>query len=215
MFLKVFGSGQSDVRSGTSITTCCVVNANMDLGDPGNEYWITKHGCSYPSHPLSLLISRERCLELSNWMNVYKMFAFTAQHVVIEVPQRRRIAYLKTSKKISRIKHIAIPMTRGSYKRLTWPEGFGASMVNRCAVLWCGRDFELKLHTVTLPCFALCRKTTPNKQRAAKRIKWPWMEPRLHRKSNNRPKFSWEQFISIFMPTLLVNNNIEFLIQSL
>ena len=38
MFLKVFGSGQSDVRSGTSITTCCVVNANMDLGDPGNEY---------------------------------------------------------------------------------------------------------------------------------------------------------------------------------
>ena len=215
MFLKVFGSGQSDVRSGTSITTCCVVNANMDLGDPGNEYWITKHGCSYPSHPLSLLISRERCLELSNWMNVYKMFAFTAQHVVIEVPQRRRIAYLKTFKKISRIKHIAIPMTRASYKTLTWPEGFGASMVNRCAVVWCGRDFELKLHTVTLPCFALCRKTTPNKQRAAKRIKWPWMEPRLHRKSNNRPKFSWEQFISIFMPTLLVNNNIEFLIQSL
>ena len=115
MFLKVFGSGQSDVRSGTSVTTCCVV--------------------SYPSHPLSLLISRERCLELSNWMNVYKMFAFTAQHVVIEVPQRRRIAYLKTFKKISRIKHIAIPMTRGSYKRLTWVEGFGASMVNRCAVL--------------------------------------------------------------------------------
>ena len=38
MFLKVFGSGQSDVRSGTSIPTGCVVNANMDLGDPGNEY---------------------------------------------------------------------------------------------------------------------------------------------------------------------------------
>ena len=38
MSLKVFGSGQSDVRSGTSITTGCVVNANMDLGDPGNEY---------------------------------------------------------------------------------------------------------------------------------------------------------------------------------
>ena len=64
----------------------------------------------------SLLISRERCLELSNWMNVYKMFAFTAQNVVIEVPQRRRIAYLKTFRKISHIKHIAIPMTRGSYK---------------------------------------------------------------------------------------------------
>ena len=33
-----FGSGQCDLRSGTSITTCCVVDANMDLGDPGNEY---------------------------------------------------------------------------------------------------------------------------------------------------------------------------------
>ena len=122
---------------------------------------------------------------------------------------------LKTFRKIFHIKHIAIPMTRGCYKRLTWPEGFGAFMVNRCAVLWCRRDFELRLHTVTLPCFALCRKTTPNKQRPAQRIKWPWIEPRLHRKSNNRPKFPWEQFISIFMPTLLVNNNIEFLIQSL
>ena len=29
LFFKVFGSGQSDVRSGTSMTTCCVVNANI------------------------------------------------------------------------------------------------------------------------------------------------------------------------------------------
>ena len=28
-FLTVFNSGQSDVRSGTSMTTCCVVNANI------------------------------------------------------------------------------------------------------------------------------------------------------------------------------------------
>ena len=34
-FLKVFSSGQSDVRSGTSMTTCCVVNANMDSEDLG------------------------------------------------------------------------------------------------------------------------------------------------------------------------------------
>ena len=33
--LKVSSSGQSDVRSGTSMTTCCVVNANMDSGDLG------------------------------------------------------------------------------------------------------------------------------------------------------------------------------------
>ena len=29
IFFKVFGSGQSDVRSGTSMTTCCVANANI------------------------------------------------------------------------------------------------------------------------------------------------------------------------------------------
>ena len=28
-FLEGFGSGQSDVREGTSMTTCCVVNANI------------------------------------------------------------------------------------------------------------------------------------------------------------------------------------------
>ena len=33
--LKVFSSEQSDVRSGTSMATCCVVNANMDSGDLG------------------------------------------------------------------------------------------------------------------------------------------------------------------------------------
>ena len=44
-------------------------------------------------------------------------------------------------------------------------------MVNRCAVLWCGRDLWVETAHSHLPCFALCRKTTPNKQRAAKRYK--------------------------------------------
>ena len=48
VFFKVFSSGQSDVRSGTSMTMCCVVNANMDSGDPGNQYCMKKHGSSYP-----------------------------------------------------------------------------------------------------------------------------------------------------------------------
>ena len=42
------GSGQSDVHSGNSMTTCCVVNANMDSGEPGSQYCMTKHGSSYP-----------------------------------------------------------------------------------------------------------------------------------------------------------------------
>ena len=44
-------------------------------------------------------------------------------------------------------------------------------MVNRCAVLWCGRDLWVETAQSQLPCFALCRKTTPNKQRAAKPYK--------------------------------------------
>ena len=42
------GSGQSDVHSGNSMTTCCVVNANRDSGEPGSQYCMTKHGYSYP-----------------------------------------------------------------------------------------------------------------------------------------------------------------------
>ena len=46
-FLKVYGSGQSDVRSETSMTTCCVLNANMDSGEPSSQNCMTKYGSSY------------------------------------------------------------------------------------------------------------------------------------------------------------------------
>ena len=46
--LNVFGSGRSDVRSGTSMTTRCEVKANMDSGNLGNKYCTTKHESSYP-----------------------------------------------------------------------------------------------------------------------------------------------------------------------
>ena len=50
------------------------------------------------------------------------MFAFTTQHVVIEVPERTSdCPEPKTFKKISHKKHIAIPMTMGRDKRLTMP----------------------------------------------------------------------------------------------
>ena len=31
-----------------SMTTCCAVNVNMDSGDTGNQYCMTKYGSSYP-----------------------------------------------------------------------------------------------------------------------------------------------------------------------
>ena len=66
----------------------------------------------------SLLIARERCFELSSWMSVFKMFAFTTQHVVIEFPELTSdCPESKTLKKNSHKKHIAIPMTRGRDKK--------------------------------------------------------------------------------------------------
>ena len=71
-------SGQSEVRSGT-MTTCCVVNANMDQsGDPGNQYCMTKHDSSYPQIVY--------CLCVSGVWNY--PIAFTTQHGGIEVPER-------------------------------------------------------------------------------------------------------------------------------
>ena len=72
--------------------------------------------------------------------------------------------------------------------------------VSKLAVIYAPSLGHLCSH---LPCFALRRKTTPNKQRAVNRIKRPWIEPRSHRKGNNRPKFTKVQFISIFMAVFL------------
>ena len=100
------------------------------------------------------------------------MFAFTPQHVVIGFPERKSdCPEPKTFKKISHKKHIAIPMTKGRDERLTMPKGFGAFMVNQCAGLWWGRNLWVATAHSHLPCFALCRKTTPKKQRAAKPYK--------------------------------------------
>ena len=44
-------------------------------------------------------------------------------------------------------------------------------MPNRNVVLWSGRDLWVEAAQSNLHCFALCRKTAPNKQRAAKPCK--------------------------------------------
>ena len=66
------------------MTTRCMVNANMDSRGSGKSIL---HNKTWPPSD-SLLITREWCLELSNWVSVYKMFAFTTQHEVIELPER-------------------------------------------------------------------------------------------------------------------------------
>ena len=66
---NVFGTGQSSVRPKTSMTTCCVVNANIGLMGSGQSILHDKIWIFLSSN--GVLIARERCLELSNWMSVY------------------------------------------------------------------------------------------------------------------------------------------------
>ena len=71
------------------------------------------------------------------------------------------------------VKHIAIPMTSGRGKRLTWTLEFAAFMVNHIGAWFfdVGEICELRLHTVTCLASLYIAKTTLNKQRAAKPYK--------------------------------------------
>ena len=75
----------------------------------------------------------------------------------------------KTFNTFSHKKHIAIPMTREEIR--DW-HGLKDLALSWCAVLWRGRGLCVETANNHLPCFALCRKTTPpNKQQAAKPYK--------------------------------------------
>ena len=60
------------LRNLASMTTCRVVNANMDSRDPGNQYYMTKHGSSLDR----LLIGLERCLN-------YPIFVFLLLAIIL------------------------------------------------------------------------------------------------------------------------------------
>ena len=132
-------SGQSEVRSGT-MTTCCVVNGNMDQsGDPGNQYCMTKHGSSYP--PIVY------CLRVSGVWN-YPMDERIWNDRVHHATRRHRGSWA----------HVRLPRTKHFQKNFPqnttqcpwrgekirdWPGLKDLALswrVNRCAVLWCGRD---------------------------------------------------------------------------
>ena len=89
---------------------------------------------------------------------------------------------------------------------LPWPWWIGALFFDA------GEICELRPHTVTWLASLYVGKQHRTNNEPQIRIKWPWIEPRLHRKSNNRSK---NHFFSVFMPIFLrFNNYIEFLKQS-
>ena len=98
----------------------------------------------------------------------------------------------KTFNTFSNKKHITIPMTREEIR--DWP-----GLKDLAHSWWIGARFfdageicELRLQTV--PCLASLyvgkqhRRITSNKPQ--NRIKRQWIEPRLHRKINKRPRFT-------------------------
>ena len=98
--LKIYGSRQSYVCSGTSVATCCVVSANIlyifvDLIHDARHF-CTRINClldnsKHRSRAISRL-SEGRKIHVLSCNIDYRdrpesMFAFTTQHVVIEVPE--------------------------------------------------------------------------------------------------------------------------------
>ena len=59
-------------------------------------------------------------------------------------------------------------------------------LANQCAVLWCGRGVCELSRLASL----YVRKEQETNNEPQNCIKWWWIEPRLHRKSNNRLKFT-------------------------
>ena len=83
-------------------------------------------------------------------------------------------------------------------------------MVNRCAVLWYRRDLWVETAHSHVPCFALCRITTPNKQRAAKRYKMAMNWAQVTQKKQQQAQvyvstiyFYIYAYISTFLSTTL------------
>ena len=161
-----------------------------------------------------MLSARHGGIVISERSLVPAPFPFISQHVVIEFPERTSdCPEPKTFKNISHKKRIAIPMTRGREKRLTWPKRIWALMVNRCALPWCGRDLWVETAHSHLPCFALCRKTTPNKQRPSKpyKIAMNWAQVTQKKQQQTQVYVS----LRILTKFRRFNNHIEFVIQSL
>ena len=132
-----FSSGQSEVRSGT-MTTCCVVNENMDQsGDPGNQYCMTKHGSSYPQIVYCLRVSGVWNYPMDERIKWLRLPRNTEASRFLSA---RQIAQNQTLSK--KKKHTTQCPWRGEKIR-DWPGLKDLALswrVNRCAVLWCGRD---------------------------------------------------------------------------
>ena len=186
-----------------------------DYALSGNQYCMIKHGSFYPRIVYRLRVS-----------------------VVWNYPLGW--AYIKCSRsprnRWSRVSwaHVRLPRSGNFQKIFTqkntsqypwWGEMIRDSPgLKDSALSWrigvrffdAGEICQLRLHTVTCLASHNVGKQHRTSNEPQNRIKWPWIEPRLHRKSNNNLTFTKVKYISISMPIFLrFNNYMKSFIQSL
>ena len=116
------------------------------------------------------------------WISVYEMFAFTIQHAV----RSHRVSWL----------HVRLPRAE-SFQKMSQQKKTTSQYPWRGEEI---RDRDLRVETAlsNLPCFALCRKTTANKQPLTKPYKMkPYeLSPGYPEKVPTNPSLrKWNLFI--------------------
>ena len=182
------------------MTTCCVVNTNMDQsGDPGNQYCMTKHGSSYPQIVYCLRVSD---VELANGWAYIKWSRLPRNTEASRFLSARQVApRTKHFQKNFQQNTTQCPW-RGEKIRdwpglkdlaLSWRVTLvrGSLIRSRARFFDTGEICKLRLHTVTCLAFnsLYVGKQHRTNNEPQNSIKWPWIEPRLNRKINNRTKF--------------------------
>ena len=113
------------------------------------------------------------------------------QHVVIEVPERASYCpEPKTFENFPTKKHIAIPITRGRDKRLTWPWidlDLALSWRIGARLFDAGEICELRLHTVTCLASLYVGKQHRTNNEPQNSIKWRELRPGYTEKAITGP----------------------------
>ena len=162
----------------------------MDSGDPGNQYCMTKHCSSYPQIVYCLRVSGVWNYPMDERVENDRVHHATRSH-------RGSWAHVRLPRTKHFQKHFPQKTHRHTHDWLgeeirDWPylKDLSVSWWISAQFFDAGEICELRLHTVTCLASLYVGKQHRTNNELQNCIKWPWIEPRLHMKSNNRRKFT-------------------------
>ena len=174
------------MRSGTSMTRCCMMNANILCT------FIQLDNSKHCSQAISRLSEGRKIPVLScniDYPDPESMFTFSVLHIVIKVQERMSDCPVpKTFKKFSHKKRTLLQHPWQGKEIRDWP-GLKDLVLSWWIGAWffyVGEICELRLHTVTCLASLYVGKQHWTNNELQNRTKWQWIEPRLHRKSNSQ-----------------------------